>query len=100
MTKNEHLFDLVSWSTLILGLSLADFKEIIYIIIGLISLITSLISGIISITLKIKNAMKDGNITDDEIHDITKQFDEVTENIESKINNVKEKIDERKDNNN
>lgn len=89
MNKNEHILDLVSWVCLLIGVSLADFKDIIYIIIGLISLITTLVSSVISIVVKIKNASKDGVITDEELKDIQNEFDKLGD-----------KINERKDNRN
>lgn len=84
-----RLLDAVSWFGLLLGFSLADFEHIIYIIIGLISLLTTVVSGVVSIVIKIKKAAADGKITDEEIED-----------IKGSINDFKEEVDkyhERKD---
>ena len=74
MTNKSKIFDLISWIGLILGFSLADWEHIVYIIIGLISLATTIISGIISIVIKVKHSLKDGKITDDDAQFILDYF--------------------------
>ena len=80
MNKSK-VFDLISWVGLILGFSLADWEHIVYIIIGLISLATTIVSGIISIVIKIKHSLKDGKITEDELNEIKGEVDKFKENV-------------------
>ena len=80
MNKSK-VFDLISWVGLFLGFSLADWEHIVYIIIGLISLTTTIISGIISIVIKIKHSLKDGKITEDELNEIKGEVDKFKENV-------------------
>ena len=80
MNKSK-VFDLISWVGLLLGFSLADWEHVIYIIIGLISLVTTIISGIISIVIKIKHSLKDGKITEDELNEIKDEVDKFKENV-------------------
>ena len=81
MTNKSKIFDLISWIGLILGFSLADWEHIVYIIIGLISLTTTIVSGIISIVIKIKHSLKDGKITEDELNEIKDEVDKFKENV-------------------
>ena len=85
MTNKSKIFDLISWIGLILGFSLADWEHLIYIIIGLISLATTIISGIISIVIKVKHSLKDGKITGDELKDIKDEVDNLSESVENKF---------------
>ena len=85
MTNKSKIFDLISWVGLILGFSLADWEHIVYIIIGLISLATTIISGIISIVIKVKHSLKDSKITDDELKDIKDEVDNLSESVENKF---------------
>ena len=80
MNKSK-VFDLISWFGLLLGFSLADWEHVIYIIIGLISLVTTIISGIISIVIKIKHSLMDGKITEDELNEIKDEVDKFKENV-------------------
>ena len=80
MNKSK-VFDYISWIGLILGFSLADWEHIVYIIIGLISLTTTIVSGIISIVIKIKHSLKDGKITEDELNEIKDEVDKFKENV-------------------
>lgn len=80
MNKSK-VFDYISWIGLILGFSLADWEHIVYIIIGLISLATTIVSGIISIVIKIKHSLKDGKITEDELNEIKGEVDKFKENV-------------------
>ena len=80
MNKSK-VFDYISWIGLVLGVSLADWEHIVYIIIGLISLTTTIISGIISIVIKIKHSLKDGKITEDELNEIKGEVDKFKENV-------------------
>ena len=80
MNKSK-VFDLISWVGLLLGFSLADWEHIVYIIIGLISLTTTIVSGIISIVIKIKHSLKDGKITEDELNEIKDEVDKFKENV-------------------
>ena len=80
MNKSK-IFDLISWVGLLLGFSLADWEHIVYIIIGLISLTTTIVSGIISIVIKIKHSLKDGKITEDELNEIKDEVDKFKENV-------------------
>ena len=65
-----------------LGFSLADCEHIVHIIIGLISLTTTIVSGIISIVIKIKHSLKDGKITEDELNEIKDEVDKFKENVD------------------
>ena len=80
MNKSK-VFDYISWVGLVLGFSLADWEHIVYIIIGLISLATTIVSGIISIVIKIKHSLKDGKITEDELNEIKGEVDKFKENV-------------------
>ena len=80
MNKSK-IFDYISWIGLVLGFSLADWEHIVYIIIGLISLATTIVSGIISIVIKIKHSLKDGKITEDELNEIKGEVDKFKENV-------------------
>ena len=88
MNKSK-VFDLISWVGLILGFSLADWEHIVYIIIGLISLATTIVSGIISIVIKIKHSLKDGKITEDELNEIKGEVDKFKENVNNERENRK-----------
>lgn len=88
MNKSK-VFDYISWIGLILGFSLADWEHIVYIIIGLISLTTTIISGIISIVIKIKHSLKDGKITEDELNEIKGEVDKFKENVNNERKNRK-----------
>lgn len=88
MNKSK-VFDLISWVGLLLGFSLADWEHVIYIIIGLISLVTTIISGIISIVIKIKHSLKDGKITEDELNEIKDEVDKFKENVNNERENRK-----------
>lgn len=81
MLKKTHLLDAVSWAGLLFGLSLADFESIVYIVLGIVSLIITLISGMISIIMKIKSALSDGKLTDEEIKDITKSLGDLSDDL-------------------
>lgn len=85
MTNKSKIFDYISWVGLFLGFSLADWEHIIYIIIGLISLLTTIVSGIISIIIKIKHSLKDGKITEEELKDIKDEVDNLSESVENKF---------------
>lgn len=85
INNKSKLFDLISWVGLILGFSLADWEHLVYIIIGLISLATTIISGIISIVIKVKHSLKDGKITDDELKDIKNEVDNLGQSVENKF---------------
>ena len=80
MNKSK-IFDYISWIGLVLGFSLADWEHIVYIIIGLISLATTIVSGIISIVIKIKHSLNDGKITEDELNEIKDEVDKFKENV-------------------
>ena len=88
MNKSK-VFDLISWVGLFLGFSLADWEHIVYIIIGLISLTTTIVSGIISIVIKIKHSLKDGKITEDELNEIKGEVDKFKENVNNERENRK-----------
>ena len=88
MNKSK-VFDLISWVGLVLGFSLADWEHIVYIIIGLISLATTIVSGIISIVIKIKHSLNDGKITEDELNEIKDEVDEFKENVNNERKNRK-----------
>lgn len=88
MNKSK-VFDYISWIGLILGFSLADWEHIVYIIIGLISLTTTIVSGIISIVIKIKHSLKDGKITEDELNEIKGEVDKFKENVNNERKNRK-----------
>lgn len=88
MNKSK-IFDLISWVGLFLGFSLADWEHIVYIIIGLISLTTTVVSGIISIVIKIKHSLKDGKITEDELNEIKGEVDKFKENVNNERENRK-----------
>ena len=88
MNKSK-VFDYISWIGLILGFSLADWEHIVYIIIGLISLATTIVSGIISIVIKIKHSLKDGKITEDELNEIKGEVDKFKENVNNERKNRK-----------
>lgn len=88
MNKSK-VFDYISWIGLILGFSLADWEHIVYIIIGLISLATTIVSGIISIVIKIKHSLKDGKITEDELNEIKGEVDKFKENVNNERENRK-----------
>ena len=77
MNKLANIFEGFNIGGFILGISLAD----IYSILGIISFLVSIISGIVVIVLKIKNASADGKITKEEIEDIEKSI----ENLEDKL---------------
>ena len=85
INNKSKIFDLISWIGLILGFSLADWEHLIYIIIGLISLATTIISGIISIIIKVKHSLKDGKITDDELKDIKNEVNNLGQSVENKF---------------
>lgn len=88
MNKSK-IFDYISWIGLVLGFSLADWEHIVYIIIGLISLATTIVSGIISIVIKIKHSLKDGKITEDELNEIKGEVDKFKENVNNERENRK-----------
>lgn len=88
MNKSK-VFDYISWIGLILGFSLADWEHIVYIIIGLISLTTTIVSGIISIVIKIKHSLKDGKISEDELNEIKGEVDKFKENVNNERKNRK-----------
>lgn len=88
MNKSK-VFDYISWIGLVLGFSLADWEHIVYIIIGLISLTTTVVSGIISIVIKIKHSLKDGKITEDELNEIKGEVDKFKENVNNERENRK-----------
>lgn len=88
MNKSK-VFDLISWVGLLLGFSLADWEHIVYIIIGLISLTTTIVSGIISIVIKINHSLKDGKITEDELNEIKDEVDKFKENVNNERENRK-----------
>ena len=85
INNKSKLFDLISWVGLILGFSLADWEHLIYIIIGLISLATTIISGIISIVIKVKHSLKDGKITDEELNEIKDEVNNFGQSVENKF---------------
>ena len=88
MNKSK-IFDYISWIGLVLGFSLADWEHIVYIIIGLISLATTIVSGIISIVIKIKHSLKDGKITEGELNEIKDEVDKFKENVNNERENRK-----------
>lgn len=88
MNKSK-VFDYISWIGLVLGFSLADWEHIVYIIVGLISLATTIVSGIISIVIKIKHSLKDGKITEDELNEIKGEVDKFKENVNNERKNRK-----------
>lgn len=88
MNKSK-VFDYISWIGLVLGFSLADWEHIVYIIIGLISLATTIVSGIISIVIKIKHSLKDGKITENELNEIKGEVDKFKENVNNERENRK-----------
>lgn len=85
INNKSKLFDLISWVGLILGFSLADWEHLLYIIIGLISLATTIISGIISIVIKVKHSLKDGKITDEELNEIKDEVNNFGQSVENKF---------------
>lgn len=67
-----------------LGISLID----VYMLAGIISIITSLVFGGIQLYFMIKNAKKDGVITDDERQQLVNKTNEILDDAAKKADNV------------
>lgn len=76
----EKITDLLTWGGCILGLTLQDVQALA----AIICIAISIISSIINIIIKFKNALKDGKVTGDELEDIKNELDDLKHNIEGK----------------
>lgn len=77
---NEKITDLLTWGGCILGLTLQDVQALA----AIICITISIISSLINIIIKFKNALKDGKVTADELEDIKNELDDLKHNIEGK----------------
>lgn len=77
---SEKITDLFTWGGCILGLTLQDVQALA----AIICIAISIISSIINIIIKFKNALKDGKVTVDELEDIKSELDDLKHNIEGK----------------
>lgn len=76
----EKITDLLTWGGCILGLTLQDVQALA----AIICITISIISSVINIIIKFKNALKDGKMTTDELEDIKSELDDLKHNIEGK----------------
>lgn len=76
----EKITDLLTWGGCILGLTLQDVQALA----AIICITISIISSLINIIIKFKNALKDGKVTADELEDIKNELDDLKHNIEGK----------------
>ena len=76
----EKITDLLTWGGCILGLTLQDVQALA----AIICITISIISSLINIIIKLKNALKDGKMTADELEDIKNVLDDLKHNIEGK----------------
>lgn len=76
----EKITDLLTWCGCILGLTLQDVQALA----AIICITISIISSLINIIIKFKNALKDGKVTGDELEDIKNELDDLKHNIEGK----------------
>lgn len=76
----EKITDLLTWGGCILGLTLQDVQALA----AIICITISIISSLINIVIKFKNALKDGKVTVDELEDIKNELDDLKHNIEGK----------------
>ena len=76
----EKITDLLTWGGCILGLTLQDVQALA----AIICIAISIISSIVNIVIKFKNALKDGKVTVDELEDIKNELDDLKHNIEGK----------------
>ena len=76
----EKITDLLTWGGCILGLTLQDIQALA----AIICITISIISSLINIIIKFKNALKDGKLTVDELEDIKSELDDLKHNIEGK----------------
>lgn len=79
----EKITDLLTWSGCILGLTLQDVQALA----AIICIAISIISSIVNIIIKFKNALKDRKVTVDELEDIKIELDDLKHNIEGKDKN-------------
>lgn len=77
---SEKITDLLTWGGCILGLTLQDVQALA----AIICIAISIISSVINIIIKFKNALKDGKVTGDELEDIKNELDDLKHNIEGK----------------
>lgn len=76
----EKITDLLTWGGCILGLTLQDVQALA----AIICITISIVSSLINIIIKFKNALKDGKMTADELEDIKNELDDLKHNIEGK----------------
>lgn len=76
----EKITDLLTWGGCILGLTLQDIQAFA----AIICITISIISSVVNIIIKFKNALKDGKLTADELEDIKSELDDLKHNIEGK----------------
>ena len=76
----EKITDLLTWGGCILGLTLQDIQALA----AIICIAISIISSLINIIIKFKNALKDGKMTADELEDIKSELDDLKHTIEGK----------------
>lgn len=76
----EKITDLLTWGGCILGLTLQDVQALA----AIICITISIVSSLINIIIKFKNALKDGKVTVDELEDIKNELDDLKHNIEGK----------------
>lgn len=77
---SEKITDLLTWGGCILGLTLQDVQALA----AIICITISIVSSLINIIIKFKNALKDGKMTADELEDIKNELDDLKHNIEGK----------------
>lgn len=80
MNKIAAVLEGVNIGGFILGLSLSD----IYTLFGIISFAISILSGILVIFLKVKKALADGKLSDDEIKELIDDIEHLKEEVKEK----------------
>ena len=78
----EKMSNFIGWVGSVMGLTAMPFVDAVYKVLAIVGVLCSVFGSVFGIILSIKKANEDGKITDDEICDIKKQFDEIKNKLD------------------